>query len=163
MRVHVLTGAIGAVELHLQAVEARGPGGGRGEFDKARRGGGRDQRVMGRDVPFEVRSPQPSMLGHPRGGEHGGSSHGVLPEGLGNPCIGVGAGLTPVLKLACSLVELVVGVHRGLDLHCRASKSWGSFHKDDCRPLKIEIHAGWSEAHDCSRGTGFFSSCTRLM
>src|SRR6266851_9552011 len=82
------------------------------------------------------------------GGEHGGSSHGVLPEGLGNPCIGVGAGLTPVLTLACSLVELVVGVHRGLDLHCRASKSWGSFHKDDCRPLKIEIHAGWSEAHD---------------
>ena len=27
-----------------------------------------------------------------------------------------------------------------------ASKSSGSFHKDDCRPLKIEIHAGWSEA-----------------
>ena len=28
-----------------------------------------------------------------------------------------------------------------------ASKSWGSFHKDDCRRLKIEIHAGLSEAH----------------
>ena len=28
-----------------------------------------------------------------------------------------------------------------------ASKSWGAFHKDDCRRLKIEIHAGLSEAH----------------
>ena len=25
--------------------------------------------------------------------------------------------------------------------------SSGSFNKDDCRPLKIEFHAGWSEAH----------------
>jgi retron-type reverse transcriptase len=29
-----------------------------------------------------------------------------------------------------------------------ASMSSGSFNKDDCRPLKIEIHAGWSEADD---------------
>ena len=28
----------------------------------------------------------------------------------------------------------------------RASTPSGSFHKDDCRPLKIEFHARWSEA-----------------
>jgi Domain of unknown function (DUF4160) len=28
-----------------------------------------------------------------------------------------------------------------------ASKSWDSCHQDDCRRLKIEIHAGLSEAH----------------
>jgi hypothetical protein len=27
------------------------------------------------------------------------------------------------------------------------STSSGYLHKDDCRPRKIEIHAGWSEAH----------------
>src|SRR6266705_6674502 len=55
--------------------------------------------------------------------------------------------LAPVGKLAGYLVELMVGVQRGLDRHGRASKSSGSFHKDDCRPFKFEIHAGWSEAH----------------
>ena len=55
MRVNVQTGAICAVELNLQAAEELGAGEGRRDFDKARRGGGRDQRVMGRDVPLEVR------------------------------------------------------------------------------------------------------------
>jgi hypothetical protein len=28
------------------------------------------------------------------------------------------------------------------------SQSWGLFNKDDCRRLKIEFHAGSSEAHE---------------
>jgi hypothetical protein len=51
-----------------------------------------------------------------------------------------------VLELSCQLVELVIGVQWGLDVHM-ASMSSGSFNKDDCRPLKIEIHACPSEAH----------------
>ena len=41
-----------------------------------------------------------------------------------------------------------------------ASKSLGSCPKDDCRPLKIEIHAGLSEAH--GRGGGAFGKLARL-
>jgi hypothetical protein len=39
-------------------------------------------------------------------------------------------------------------VCNGVLIFIMASMSWGSFNKDDCRPLKMEIHAGWSEADD---------------
>jgi hypothetical protein len=63
---------------------------------------------------------------------------------MGNALTGLRAVVAPVLKLRGELVELVVGVY-GVSIFMFTSKSLDSFNKDDCRLLKIEIHACLSE------------------
>ena len=93
------------------------------------------------------------MLRHPAVGQHPGERGGLLPEACGNAFRRMRARPTPMLKLARQLVELVIDVQRGVNLHdgppCHRVQSLGSF-TDDCRPLNIEFHAGLSEAHDLS-------------
>ena len=57
------------------------------------------------------------MLRHPAVGQHPGESGGLLPEALWNAFGRMRARPTPVLKLASQLVELVIGVQRGVNLH----------------------------------------------
>ena len=54
---------------------------------------------------------------HAGGRQHRGQRHGVIPELVGNPFVGVRPRLAPVRKLAGQLVELVVAMQRGRARH----------------------------------------------
>jgi len=110
--VYTQTGAISALEFNLKAAQAQVLGRQGWHFDKARRGGHRRHRLAPAfgDLLFEVVSPSSQVLGHARGREGRGQRHDLIPEGIGNTFVGMRAVLTPVLKLAGELAELVIGV-----------------------------------------------------
>jgi hypothetical protein len=113
-------GAIGAGEFERYGGGRRRPGGGRRHFPKAQGYGGRRHGRRGwgsRPLFFAVCQAQPSRLGHARGRQCGGQRDGLIPERLGKALAGVRPRLAPVLKLRSSLLQLVLRVQRGLDLH----------------------------------------------
>jgi hypothetical protein len=102
-------------------------------------------------VLFQVTGRYAYVLGDPARGQYPGESGGWLPEAFWHAFRRMRATPTPVLELGRQLVELVVGVQGGVNLHdgppCHRVQSLGSL-KDDCRPWKIEFHARLSEAHN---------------
>jgi len=52
----------------------------------------------------------PKCLATREGDQCRGQRHRLIPQGLGNALAGLGAGLTPMRKLPCYVVELVFGV-----------------------------------------------------
>jgi hypothetical protein len=59
------------------------------------------------------------MLSHPTAGQRLGQRGGLIPEVLGNTFTRVRTSPAPVFKLARQLVELVIGMERGVSLHDR--------------------------------------------
>ena len=59
------------------------------------------------------------MLRYPAVGQHLGEHNGLRPEMVRNAFARVRAGLAPVFKLARQLVELMVGMQRGVGVHDR--------------------------------------------
>jgi hypothetical protein len=72
-------------------------------------------------VFVEVTWRQAQVLSYPTTGHHLGQSGGLIPQVLWNAFARVRTGLTPVFKLARQLVELVIGMERGVGLHNRLS------------------------------------------
>jgi hypothetical protein len=108
-------GAVGAVPRALQAAALLGGGRHRGHCDTAERSQPRSRGTLAfAALFFAVIASSASRRGHARGRQSGGQRHGWLPQGLGKAFVGRRAALTPLLKLAGSLVELVVGVYQGV-------------------------------------------------
>ena len=73
--------------------------------------------MPGGDLLFEVRQAQPSLFGHARRRDPRGQRHRVGPALWGNRTVGGRPRLAPVGTLARELVQLVLRVQRGLNLH----------------------------------------------
>jgi hypothetical protein len=59
------------------------------------------------------------VLSHPTAGQYLGQSGGLIPQVLWKAFRRMRAVLTPVFKLARQLVELVIGMKRGMGFHNR--------------------------------------------
>jgi hypothetical protein len=70
-------------------------------------------------VFVEVTGRQAQVLSHPTAGQYLGESGGLIPQVLWDTFTRVRTGLAPVFKLAHQLVELVIGMERGVGLHDR--------------------------------------------
>ena len=79
--------------------------------------GGCTELGLGHETSVPLRDLDPALLCHPCRQQHGSERHGLGPQGLGNVGPRLGAGLPPVLKLACSLIELVFSLQRGSERH----------------------------------------------
>lgn len=107
--------AIGTRPLALCRDGGRGTSGGRRHCHKAQRQGG--GRVRGCHLFFQVYQTQPQLFGHARGRQGRGQGHGLIPERVGKALAGMRPRLAPALKLPGYLVQLVLRVSGGLDLH----------------------------------------------
>ena len=65
-RAQVQPGAIGSLEFHRQGAVVCDHGGGKRDFDKAWRGGGRSARWLGGDMPVQMDDLDAELLGHAR-------------------------------------------------------------------------------------------------
>jgi hypothetical protein len=70
-------------------------------------------------VFVEITGRQAQVLSHPTAGQYLGESGGLIPQVLWNAFARMRAVLTPVFKLGRQLVELVIGMERGVGLHDR--------------------------------------------
>lgn len=115
-------GAIGTVQLDLGGARGRWPSRCARHLHTAQRQRGYSRGRLLRShghLFFEGMRRQPHMLSHTAVGYDAGEGHGLIPSLLRNAVAQLGARLTPVLKLARSLVKLMVGMQRGVDGHHR--------------------------------------------
>jgi hypothetical protein len=142
-------GASGAGQFALEHARGQRPGGGGRHFHKVQGPGGRQcgRCGRGRHLFFQACQAHPSLCGHARGGKTAASATACSQSARGKralECVRVWRQCSNCPAHWSSWCSAGQWGSIGMI----ASMSSGAFRKDDGRRRNIEIHAGWSEAHD---------------